>query len=101
MNTMPSTTVGEDAPMPPPLPETPFTVSNGRFVGNSQMILPSRDEYARRIPSREPVKSAPGMTVAADQLPELQVRRELGSAQSAGFGSTVYHTRSPVVTLSA
>ena len=42
---------------------------------------------AAALMEREPVKTAPGIAVAAAQLPELQVRRELGSTQSLGFGT--------------
>src|SRR5262245_39333463 len=92
---MPLMIVGEEAPMPPPMPLTPLMVSKGLLVLSSQMILPSEIEYARRMPSRDPVKTAPGMTVAADQLPELQVSREFGSAQLVGLSTLVYHTRLP------
>ena len=67
---MPPTIVGPGPPIPPPLPGTPLTVSYSRFVRYSQMIVPSLVEYARRMPSRDPVNTAPGMAVAPAQLPE-------------------------------
>ena len=98
---MPPATVGPGPPIPPPFPGTPFTVSNGRLVLNSQMIFPSFDEKARSVPSREPVNTAPGIAVAPAQLPECQVGRAVGSGQTVGIGNNVDQARSPLAGLIA
>src|SRR5437762_5422885 len=117
MNSMPSTIVGEVPPMPPPSPGAPFTVSNFRAVGNSQMILPSFAANARRTPFRDPANTAPGIALALAQIPVLHESsamlgpappppppppRPAGSGgQFSALGSAVYHTRSPVAPRSA
>src|SRR5579871_873056 len=72
---MPLTMAGPAASIEPPCAGWPFTVGNSRAVSVSQRILPVLDEYARKCPSREPEKTAPGIAVtAADCAGEQSVR---------------------------
>src|ERR1043166_2961917 len=64
-NNMPPEIAGPGPIIDAPWPLTPLTVSNSRFESNSQITVPSLVEYARRAPSFDPEKIAPGMTVSA------------------------------------
>src|SRR5262245_34779593 len=94
---MPPTIVGPAPCIDAPFAGTPFSVSNDRFVSNSQMIDPSFVENARSAPSFDPEKTAPGMTVAAAGCAALQPR----PAAHLGGGGGVYQTRPPVATFTA
>src|SRR5262245_3239077 len=50
--------------MEPPRAATPFTVVKSLAVSTSQITLPSTVEYARKWPSTEPEKTAPGTAAA-------------------------------------
>src|SRR5579871_337077 len=93
---MPLTMAGPAASIEPPCAGWPFTVGNSRAVSVSQRILPVLDEYARRCPSTEPEKTAPGIAVtAADCAGEQSV---LSAAHARGFA---VHTGFPVLRSSA
>src|SRR6185295_8694608 len=94
---MPPATVGPGPWIAPPRARTPLSVSNTRFVSNSQMIDPSVVECARSAPSFEPENSTPGMTVGAEISAALQ---PAPLPHLSGSGGT-YHARSPVVRLAA
>ena len=71
---------------------TPLTVMKSRFESNSQRTAPSFVEYARRAPSLDPEKIAPGISVSAADCAPLQPRSE--PHFGAGGGAT--QTRWPV-----
>src|SRR5581483_2027671 len=89
---MPPTTTGGAPTMEAPLPATPFTVSNSRFVSYSHRIEPSFVEKTRMAPSFEPEKISPGMTAIAAACAALQPR----PVPHFGAGGAVNHTRCPV-----
>ena len=90
---MPPAIVGPGPWIAPPPARTPLSVSNSRFVSNSQMIEPSLVECARRAPSFEPENSTPGISVGAEISAALQ---PVPPAHFSGGGGT-YQARSPVV----
>jgi hypothetical protein len=75
--------------MAPPPARTPFSVSNFRFVSNSQTTLPSFVECARSAPSFDPENRTPGMSVGAEMSAALQ---PVPPSHFSGKGGT-YHAR--------
>src|SRR5258707_8336714 len=94
---MPPATAGPGPSIDAPLPGTPFSVWNSRFVSYAQTIEPSLVEYARSAPSTDPEKTIPEMTVMAADCAALQPR----PAPHVGGGAGVCHARSPSARVTA
>src|SRR5258708_40227844 len=92
---MPPATAGRGPSIDAPLPGTPFSVWNSRFVSYAQTIEPSLVEYARSAPSTDPEKTIPEMTVMAADCAALQPR----PAPHVGGGAGVCHPPSPSATV--
>src|SRR5260221_8149031 len=94
---MPSTITGPGPPIEAPLAFIPLTVSNSRFVSNSQSIDPSLVEKARMPPSNEPEKTTPGIALIAADCAALQP----GALAHFNGGGGANQVRSPVASLTA
>src|SRR5262249_30225823 len=63
---------GPPTSIDPPRAATPLTVVNSFAVSKSHSTVPSAVEYARKCPSTEPAKTAPGIAAAGAESAGLQ-----------------------------
>src|SRR6266498_413028 len=89
--------VGPGPWIAPPPARTPFSVSNLRFVSNSQITEPSVVECARSAPSFDPENNTPGSSVGA----EINAALHPVPAGHFSAGGGWYHARWPVVSATA
>src|SRR5512140_2464252 len=89
---MPPATIGPGPLIDAPLAGTPFTVVNSPLVLNSHSTAPVSAAYARTPPSCAPVRTAPGIAVAAARIAGVHPRPRTPHVTSGGG---VIHTRCP------